>query len=64
MYIIFGTCMGIIGAIFSHVIRLELAHPGGGVLNSGAVYNALVTGHGLIMIFYMIMPVLISGFGN
>jgi cytochrome c oxidase subunit I len=28
------------------------------------MWNALITGHGLIMVFFMVMPALIGGFGN
>ena len=45
-------------------MRLELAEPGMEFVENGQVWNALVTGHGLVMIFFMVMPALIGGFGN
>jgi heme/copper-type cytochrome/quinol oxidase subunit 1 len=27
-------------------------------------YNVVITGHAIVMIFFMVMPVLIGGFGN
>jgi len=47
---------------------MQLAFPGidvpGFGLVSAAQYNALVTNHGTIMIFWVAMPVLIAAFGN
>jgi heme/copper-type cytochrome/quinol oxidase subunit 1 len=55
----------VIGAIYSLIIRIELAHPGSTILNDNyQLYNVLVTAHGILMIFFMLMPILISGFGN
>jgi len=45
------------------MLRLEFAIPGY-VLFSVVQYNSIITIHGLLMIFYMIMPILIGGFGN
>jgi len=65
LYIIFGLFAGIIGSIFSILIRIELAYPGNQIFNGDyQFYNVVVTGHGLLMIFFMVMPILISGFGN
>ncbi|MBM6549280.1 cbb3-type cytochrome c oxidase subunit I [Streptococcus dysgalactiae subsp. equisimilis] len=33
-------------------------------LISPEVYNFVITGHGIVMIFFFLMPVLIGGFGN
>ena len=65
MYLIFAIIAGIIGSAFSVVMRMELMHPGDGILGGNYhLYNVLVTGHGLIMIFFMVMPAMIGGFGN
>ncbi|VDN08300.1 unnamed protein product, partial [Onchocerca ochengi] len=31
---------------------------------SGQVYNSVLTMHGVLMIFFLVMPILIGGFGN
>ena len=65
MYLIFAIIAGIIGSVFSVIMRMELMHPGDGILGGNYhLYNVLVTGHGLIMIFFMVMPAMIGGFGN
>lgn len=65
MYLIFAIVAGLIGAFFSVLMRLELAEPGNQILGGDhQFYNVLVTAHGFIMVFFMIMPALIGGFGN
>ena len=51
------------------LIRLELQEPGvqymlQGAQPDGQLYNVIITAHGLIMVFFVVMPALIGGFGN
>ena len=67
-YMFTGLAMALIGGFFAYVFRMQLAFPGMSVPGFGMVgpneYNALVTNHGAIMIFWVAMPVLIAAFGN
>jgi cytochrome c oxidase subunit I len=64
LYIIFAIIAGLIGGAFSVIIRAQLMHPTGGVIEDHQLYNVIATAHGLIMIFFMVMPAMIGGFGN
>ena len=65
LYLIFAIIAGIIGTTFSVLMRMELMYLGDGILKGDYhLYNVLVTGHGLIMVFFMVMPAMIGGFGN
>ncbi len=68
MYLVFSIIAAIIGGAFSVIMRMELQTPGMDFLPDSAaghhMYNVLVTGHGLIMVFFVVMPALIGGFGN
>ncbi len=75
LYLIFAIFAGIIGGAISGLMRLELAEPGiqylTGWVGSGKsldeayhLWNVLITAHGLIMVFFMVMPAMIGGFGN
>ena len=59
----FGLIGGSIGLSLSLILRLELALPGF-LICSSIQYNSCITFHGIFMIFFMIMPILIGGFGN
>jgi cytochrome c oxidase subunit I len=64
MYLIFAICAGLIGGALSIGMRLELAQPGLQYFSNPHMFNVFVTGHGLIMVFFMVMPAMIGGFGN
>jgi cytochrome c oxidase subunit 1 len=64
LYIIFSILAGIIGATFSILMRAELQAPGMQIVENGQMWNVWITAHGLIMVFFVVMPGLIGGFGN
>jgi cytochrome c oxidase subunit 1 len=67
-YMFTGMFVALIGGFMAYVFRTQLAFPGADVPGFGIVspgqYNALVTNHGSLMIFWVAMPVLVAGFGN
>ena len=64
LYLIFSMVGGIVGGLLSLGIRLELQEPGLQYFSNPHMFNVFTTGHGLIMVFFMIMPSLFGGFGN
>ncbi len=64
MYLVFAIVGGLIGGLLSIGMRLELQEPGMQIFADPHVYNVFTTGHGLIMVFFMVMPAMIGGFGN
>ena len=79
LYLIFAIVAGIIGGAISGLMRVELAQPGIQYLQTWAsmihqseatfdeglhLWNVFITAHGLIMVFFMVMPAMIGGFGN
>ena len=79
LYLIFAIVAGIIGGAISGLMRMELAEPGVQYLQGWAtmmqgseatldqayhMWNVLITAHGLIMVFFMVMPAMVGGFGN
>ncbi|MGI4880805.1 MAG: cytochrome c oxidase subunit I [Janthinobacterium lividum] len=73
LYLIFAIFAGIVGGAISGIMRAELAHPGiqyltwfthGNLDASYHLWNVFITAHGLIMVFFMVMPAMIGGFGN
>jgi len=63
LYLISITVMFALGGIFAMLIRLELLTPAGDLVQSDT-YNKLFTMHGIIMIFFFLVPSIPSVFGN
>jgi cytochrome c oxidase subunit I len=64
LYLIFAGSAGFISGLLSIIMRTQLMQPGSHVVASGQEWNTIVTAHGLLMIFFTLMPALIGGFGN
>ncbi len=64
MYLVIAAISAIVGGGASMAIRAELAAPGIQLISDFQFYNVLVTAHGFIMVFFVVMPALIGGFGN
>ncbi len=64
MYLVFAMMAGVIGGALSVGMRLELQEPGLQYFANPHTFNAMVTAHGIIMVFFVIMPAMIGGFGN
>ncbi len=67
-YMITGLIMAVVGGYLAYVFRHQLGFPNQPVPGYGRVgpeqYNAFVTMHGTIMVFWVAMPILLAGFGN
>jgi cytochrome c oxidase subunit 1 len=67
-YILLGMIMAGVGGFLAYVFRYNLAYPGKDIPLFGQLgaqqYNSFVTCHGMIMVFWVGMPVLLAGLGN
>ena len=63
LYLISITFFFFIGGLFAAMIRLELATPAGDLLESD-VYNKMFTMHGIVMVFFFLIPSIPATLGN
>ncbi|MCE8006830.1 cytochrome c oxidase subunit I [Aestuariivita sp.] len=80
LYLITSALVGFVSVAFTIYMRLELMEPGvqymcleGARLiadpsatctPNGHLWNVLITGHGILMMFFVVIPALFGGFGN
>ncbi|WP_323771434.1 cytochrome c oxidase subunit I [Antarctobacter sp.] len=80
LYLVVSAFAGFISVAFTVYMRLELMEPGvqymcmeGMRLSAAAIadctpnghlWNVLITGHGILMMFFVVIPALFGGFGN
>jgi heme/copper-type cytochrome/quinol oxidase subunit 1 len=79
LYLITSAIVGFISVAFTVYMRMELMEPGravhvrwkarasprrGECTPNGHLWNVLITGHGILMMFFVVIPALFGGFGN
>ena len=63
LYLISITAMFWLGGFFAMMIRLELLTPAGDLVSSDT-YNKLFTMHGIVMVFFFLIPSVPAVLGN
>jgi len=67
-YLLLSLMMAVIGGFTSYLIRWQLAWPETDIPGWGPIgpdnYNAIITMHGTVMVFFVAMPLLLGAFGN
>jgi len=63
LYMLSITFFFFIGGIYALLIRLELLTPAGDLVQADT-YNRLFTGHGIVMVFFFLIPVVPAILGN
>jgi len=65
LYLLFGIFAGFISVLLSLLIRMQLAFPNNTFIGDNyQFYNMIVSMHGIIMLFFVIVPISLGGFGN
>ena len=75
LYLIFSALAGFISVAMTVYMRLELMHPGVQYMclegfmadpctPNGHLWNVMITYHGVLMMFFVVIPALFGGFGN
>ena len=80
LYLVVSALVGFVAVTFTIYMRLELMEPGvqfmcmegmrltaagiGECTPNGHLWNVLITGHGILMMFFVVSPALCCGFGN
>ena len=64
LYLILSLAGGLVGALLSMGMRAELMEPGMQIFGNPEMFNVFVTAHGLIMVFFAVMPATMGAFGN
>jgi cytochrome c oxidase subunit 1 len=64
LYMISVLTFFLVGGIMALLLRMELFSPGAGVLGNGDTYNQVLTYHGAIMVFMVIIPGIPAIMGN
>jgi cytochrome c oxidase subunit 1 len=61
-YFLLGFWSGLFGFILSYLIRFSIRKPN--IFKNGQIYNSILTQHALVIIFFIVMPSILGGFGN
>lgn len=64
-YLYFSMWTGMSGSALATMVRLELAYPGSTFFKGDSLkYLQVITAHGLIMVFFVVVPIVFGGFAN
>jgi len=63
LYLVSVTLMFFLGGAYAVLIRLNLVEPTGSLV-SAETYNKLFTGHGVVMVFFFMIPAIPATLGN